>query len=42
MATVHHFEDLDIWKKAQELGLMVYTLCNDNKQIAGIFPLRIR
>ncbi len=37
MATVHHFEDLDIWKKSQELGLMVYELCANNKQIARDF-----
>jgi four helix bundle protein len=40
MATVHHFEDLDIWKKSQELGLMVYALCNNTKQIARDFSFK--
>jgi four helix bundle protein len=40
MATVHHFEDLDIWIKSQELGLMVYALCNSNKQIARDFSFK--
>jgi len=40
MATVHQFEDLDIWKKSQALGLMVYSLCDSNKKITRDFSFR--
>jgi four helix bundle protein len=40
MATVHHFEDLDIWKKAQELGLKIYALCDKKSQIAKDFSFK--
>ena len=37
MATVTCFEDLDIWKKAQDLGVMIYRLCDTNLKIAEGF-----
>jgi four helix bundle protein len=40
MATIHSFEDMDIWKKAQELGLLIYSLCDKNKHIARDFSFK--
>lgn len=40
MATINSFEDLDIWKKAQELGAMVYKLCDNNQKIAKDFSFK--
>lgn len=40
MATVTSFEDLDIWKKAQELGAIVYELCELNPKIAKDFSFK--
>jgi len=40
MATVHSFEELEIWKKAQELAAMVYELCETNKKIARDFSFK--
>jgi four helix bundle protein len=40
MATINSFEDLDIWKKAQELGIMIYLLCDTNPQIAKDFSFK--
>ena len=37
MATVTCFEDLDIWEKAQDLGVMIYRLCDTNLKIAKDF-----
>jgi four helix bundle protein len=40
MATITSFEDLDIWKKAQDLGAMVYELCDTNSKIAKDFSFK--
>ncbi len=40
MATIKSFEDLDIWKKAQELAMMIYQLCNSNQKIAKDFEFK--
>jgi four helix bundle protein len=40
MATINSFEDLDVWKKAQELGAMVYRLCDLNPKIAKDFSFK--
>jgi len=40
MATIKSFEDLDIWKKAIELGVMVYELCDNNIKIAKDFSFK--
>jgi four helix bundle protein len=40
MATINSFEDLDIWKKAQELGAIVYRLCDSNPKIAKDFSFK--
>jgi hypothetical protein len=42
MATINSFEELDIWKKTQELGAMVYRLCDRNPKIAKDFSLKIK
>jgi four helix bundle protein len=40
MATINSFEELDIWKKAQELGAMVYRLCDRNPKIVKDFSFK--
>jgi four helix bundle protein len=40
MATIHSFEDMDIWKKAQELGWAIYSLCEKNRHIAKDFSFK--
>lgn len=40
MATIQSFEELEIWKKAQDLGAMVYELCEMNKKIAADFSFK--
>lgn len=40
MATVQSFEELEIWKKAQDLGAMVYELCEVNQKIARDFSFK--
>jgi four helix bundle protein len=40
MATINSFEELDIWKKAQELGAMVYRLCDRNLKITKDFSFK--
>ncbi len=40
MATINSFEDLDIWKKAQELGKLVYDLCEANNKVAKDFSFK--
>ena len=40
MATITNFEDLDIWKKAQDLGAMIYELCDTNQKIAKDFSFK--
>lgn len=40
MATVQTFEELEIWKKAQDLGAMVYNLCEINQKIAKDFSFK--
>jgi four helix bundle protein len=40
MATVQSFEELEIWKKAQDLGGMVYELCEINQKIAKDFSFK--
>jgi four helix bundle protein len=40
MATVHSFEELEIWKKAQELAAMAYELCETNQKIARDFSFK--
>ena len=40
MANVLSFEDLEIWKKAQELATMVYRLCELNEKINRDFSFK--
>ena len=40
MATISSFEDLEIWKKAQELAVMVYKLCDVNQKVAKDFSFK--
>lgn len=40
MATISSFEELDIWKKAQDLGAMIYLLCEANSRIAKDFSFK--
>ena len=40
MATIQNFEDLDIWKKAQDLGAMIYILCDANPKIYKDFSFK--
>ncbi len=40
MATVQSFEELEIWKKAQDLAAMVYGLCEVNQKIAKDFSFK--
>ena len=40
MATITSFEDLEIWKKAQDLAAMVYSLCDVNQKIAKDFSFK--
>lgn len=40
MATITSFEDLEIWKKAQDLAAMVYNLCEVNQKIAKDFSFK--
>ena len=40
MATIKSFEDLDIWKKAQDLGVLIYQLCNTNDKITKDFSFK--
>ena len=42
MATILSFEDLEIWKKAQELATIIYQLSEINQKIAKDFFLKIR
>jgi four helix bundle protein len=40
MATIKYFEDLEIWKSAQELAKMVYDLCITNEKIRQDFEFK--
>jgi four helix bundle protein len=40
MPTVTSFEDLDIWKKAIDLGVLVYDLSGENSKIARDFSFK--
>jgi len=40
MATITSFEDLDIWKKAIDLGVMVYELSDKNLKVARDFSFK--
>ena len=40
MATISSFEDLEIWKKAQELATLIYELCEINQKIARDFSFK--
>ena len=40
MATVQSFEELEIWKKAQDIGAMVYELCEGNQKVAKDFSFK--
>ena len=40
MATILAFEDLEIWKKAQELATIIYELCEINQKIARDFSFK--
>jgi four helix bundle protein len=40
MATIKTFEDLEIWKNAQDLGAKIYFLCNSNEKIAKDFSFK--
>ena len=37
MATITSFENLDIWKKAQDPGTLIYLLCDSNSRIVNDF-----
>ncbi len=40
MATVTCFEELDIWKKAIDLGALIYDLCESNQRISKDFTFK--
>jgi four helix bundle protein len=40
MATITCFEELQIWKMAQELGAKVYLLCNTNEKIVKDYSFK--
>lgn len=40
MATIQSFEELEIWKKAQELGAKIYELCEINQRISKDFSYK--
>jgi four helix bundle protein len=40
MATINSFEDLNIWKQAQDLGAHVYRLCDSNQKINKDFSFK--
>ncbi len=40
MATITSFEKLDIWNKAQELGALIYLLCDANSRIIKDFSFK--
>lgn len=40
MATIKSFEDLEIWKRAQDSGAMIYDLSEVNKKIATDFSFK--
>jgi four helix bundle protein len=40
MATINSFEDLNIWKQEQDLGAMVYKLCDTNQKISKYFSFK--
>lgn len=40
MATIKTFEELDIWKKSQELAVKVYTLAETNQKISKDFSFK--
>ena len=40
MATISSFEDLEIWKKAQELATIIYELCEINQKIDRDFSFK--
>lgn len=40
MATITSFEDLEIWKRAQELAEIIFTICNTNEKIIKDFSFK--
>ncbi len=42
MATITSFEELDIWKNAQQLGAMIYALCEENPRSLKTFHSKTR
>jgi four helix bundle protein len=40
MATIKSFEDLEIWRNAQELAKMIYDLCMSNEKIRQDFEFK--
>jgi four helix bundle protein len=40
MATINSFEELNIWKQAQDLDAMVYKLCDTNQKISRDFSFK--
>jgi four helix bundle protein len=40
MATVNSFEELTVWQKAQEIGMLVYALAEENIKIAKDFSFK--
>jgi four helix bundle protein len=40
MATIQSFEELEIWKKAQDLAAIVYELCEVNPKIVKDFSFK--
>ena len=40
MATITSFEDLGIWKRAQELAEIIFTICNTNEKIIKDFSFK--
>lgn len=40
MATVNSFEELTVWQKAQEIGMLIYVLAEENTKIAKDFSFK--
>lgn len=40
MATIHSFEELEIWKKAQAYGVLIYNLWDSNHRIKRDFSFK--
>ncbi len=40
MATINSFEDLEIWKKAQDLAALIFIMCDSNDKISKNFSFK--